>query len=73
MIKLFFQVLRIFMVVFVLGFIYCWITDSSDLSVLTEAGQAREVRYQEYKGQEDENRAAQRERERFERRYENEQ
>ena len=44
----------------------------STLSVLTEAGQAKEARYREWKTQEDESRARQREQDRFLQRYEEE-
>ena len=44
----------------------------SDFSVLTEVGQAKEARYQEWKEREDESRTRQREQERFQKRYKNE-
>ena len=64
--------LKVLLIVGVIAFVCGLLSGIPDISVLTEVGQAKEARYQEWKEQEDENRARQRERARFLRRYENE-
>ena len=70
--KLFVKVLLFVLVVVVVALVCGDLLDRSDLSVLTEAGQAKEARYQEWKTREVENRARQDERDEFRHRYENE-
>ena len=62
----------VLLIVGVIAFVYGWLSAPSDFSVLTEVGQAKAVRYQEWKEQEDESRTRQREQERFQKRYKNE-
>ena len=64
--------LKLLLISMVIVFAIGLLSGTEDHSVLTEAGRAKEARYQEWKIQENENRAREGEQERFQKRYDNE-